>query len=110
MDLVTSSSVAGKSLASMSSAKRVEVQNELASSLQKNVNKSIKKTVLGGALLCFVICCILMFNGSYVVHIEFKKVYEDAMLNHLQESRLRPSELVRPKRKTAWDEKASLDN
>jgi hypothetical protein len=42
------------------------------------------------------------------LQIEFKKVCEDAMLKHLQESRLLPSQMVRPKRKTVWDEKASL--
>jgi len=63
MDRVTSSSVAGKSLASMSSAKRVEVRNELASSLQKNVNKSIKNTVLGvrcSMLLFVVFRCVIV--------------------------------------------------
>ena len=57
-----------------------------------------------------------MFDGynlwlmviTYVVQIEFKKVCEDAMLKHLQESRLLPSQMVRPKRQTVWDEKASL--
>ena len=62
MDRVTSSSAAGKSLASMSSAKRVEVRNELASSLQKNV-KSIKNTVLGvrcSMLLFVVFRCVIV--------------------------------------------------
>ena len=49
-----------------------------------------------------------MCNRSCVVQIEYKKVCEDAMLNHLKESRLLPSQMVRPKRRTVWDEKASL--
>jgi len=109
MDRVTSSSVAGKSLAKMSSAKRVQVRNELASTLQKTTNKSIKKTVLGVRCQTFFFAatrCLLCI--TYVLQIEFKKACEDAMVKHLQESRLIPSQMVRPKRPTVWDEKASL--
>ena len=40
--------------------------------------------------------------------IQFKKVCEDAMIAHLQDAVLSSSAMVRPKRTTVWDEKASL--
>ena len=109
IDRVTSSSVAGKSLAKMSTAKRVQVRNELASTLQKTTNKSIKKTVLGVRCQTFFFAATrCLFCITYVLQIEFKKACEDLMVKHLQESRLGPSQMVRPKRPTVWDEKASL--
>jgi len=47
MDRVTLSSVAGKTLATMTDVHRKEVRDDLINSLQKDVNKSIKKSVLG---------------------------------------------------------------
>ena len=54
MNRVTSSSVSGKTLANMNDAHRKEVRDELTTSLQKDVNKAIKESVLGVRSLMFV--------------------------------------------------------
>ena len=65
MDRVTSSSVAGKTLATMTDVHRKEVRDEFVTSLQKDVNKSIKKSVLGVRRLhtfsLYACCSCLIF-------------------------------------------------
>ena len=69
----------------MSSAKRVQVRNELASTLQKTTNKPIKKTVLEVRCYTFLFAatrCLLCI--TYVLQIELKKACEGAMVKHLK--------------------------
>ena len=51
---------------------------------------------------------MLFVFDVFFYQIQFKKVCEDAMIAHLQDAVLSSSQMVRPKRTTVWDEKASL--